>query len=74
MWRGWPGMAGGGGGGGVAGLGRGGRAHKSATSLQLYYKLLATCLQLVYSLLRQGVSWCDDLDSKVLTKFCEPNG
>ena len=23
--------------------------------------------------IRQGVSWCDDLDSKVLTKFCKPN-
>ena len=25
-------------------------------------------------LLRQGVSWCDDLDFKVLTKFCKPIG
>ena len=26
------------------------------------------------STLGQGVSWCDDLDFKVLTKFCKPNG
>ena len=25
-------------------------------------------------LVRQGLSWCDDLTAKVLTKFCRPNG
>ena len=37
----------------------------------------SVCVRKVFicnkQVLRQGGSWCDDLDSKVLTKFCRPN-